>query len=296
MHHLPFRIVLLLFLLFRVLPDATGQVKYLFIEPNISISYDSTLFKVGERYSNTYYKTEAYDFSYLGDTLNKVVIHVKAEHPLDIPISGDKLIDLMEEKAAFFGQMNDTAVAVLEYEKQVRQLADFYCAGAILQDKKSGHTYTAIVCNHNSRSDLTEIRLSSENRRSLSEDYAIIAVFLKGFATYSPALIAREEARIKARYRVKVTPVSKPPENMVWRSNNYFALVRTVQPLAHVLKEVRVQIEYGAEIFYPNDKGEVFIAIPATGKGPVKRKAELVLLNSFGKQVSIPFVAEFNAR
>lgn len=281
---------------FRVLPDANGQVKYLFIEPNISISYDSTLFQVGKRYSNTYYKTEAYDFRYLSDTNNKVVIHVVADHPLDNPIPGDKLVELMEENAVGIAQMKDTAVIVLEVDRQVKKLGEFYCAGALIQHKESGTNYTTIVCNHNSNSDMTEIRLQSLNRRTLSEDYAIIDGFLKGFTVYSPAQIASEEARIKARYKVKVTPVSKPPEDMMWRAKSYFALVRTVQPLAHILKEVRVQIEYGAEIFYPNDKGEVIIAIPATGKGPVKRKAELILLNSFGKQVSIPFVAEFNAR
>lgn len=35
---------------------------YKFIEPNISVSYDSNYFKIEKRYSNTYYETEAYDF------------------------------------------------------------------------------------------------------------------------------------------------------------------------------------------------------------------------------------------
>ena len=56
-----------------------------FIEPNISVSYDSNYFKLSQRYSNTFYETEAYDFRYQLDTANKVTIHLKADHASEYP-------------------------------------------------------------------------------------------------------------------------------------------------------------------------------------------------------------------
>src|SRR6187402_1131839 len=58
---------------------------YKFIEPNISVSYDSNVLKITQRYSNTFYKTESYDFSYQGDTAKKALIHISASNPTEYP-------------------------------------------------------------------------------------------------------------------------------------------------------------------------------------------------------------------
>lgn len=296
MSHIRYKTILFVFSVFCMLTEVAGQKKYLFIEPNISFSYDSTRLSVEDRYSNAVYRTEAYDFRVLTDTENHVRIHVIANHPLEKPIPHEELQQLMEEKTDLLGQVSDSTIAVLDYDKKVRLVQGFLCAGAVLLDKKTGRTYTTITCNHNSISDLTEIRLTSSNRRTLNEDYELLASFLKGFATYSAAKIAKEESLIKARYTVKVTPTTEPIEQLKWRSNNYFAIVSTKQPLKHKVKEVRLDIGLGFETFASNERGEVYIACSDTKKGLIRRKAELVLLTSFGKQVSIPFVVVFKSK
>ena len=61
------------------------QNSYKFIEPNISLSYDSNRYQITNRYSNTAYETESYDFEFRLDTVNKVNINIKANHPIDFP-------------------------------------------------------------------------------------------------------------------------------------------------------------------------------------------------------------------
>ncbi len=296
MAHIPFKIILLLISVFCIGSDAAGQQKYLFIEPNISFSYDSTKLKVETRYSNTVYKTESYDFILSTDTINRVRIHVMANNPLEKPISVEEVAKFMEEKLAMLEDARDSAVTVLEYDKKVRNVEGFLCTGVLLQDKKTGATYTSITCNHNSDADLTEIRLTSDNHKTLREDYELLALFLKGFATYTPEKIAKEEALIKARYKVKVKPTTAPNGGLKWPKSDFYAIVSTKQPLKHVVKSVNLYMGYAIIMFPPNERGEVYIDCSGTKKGVNRLKAELVLLNSFGKMVAIPFVVEFNTR
>ena len=73
--------------LFAFFPDISGQAPntYKFIEPNISLSFDSNYFKITNRYSNETYGKESYDFLYGSDSLRKMQIHISANHPVKYP-------------------------------------------------------------------------------------------------------------------------------------------------------------------------------------------------------------------
>jgi hypothetical protein len=186
-----------------------GQNSYKFIEPNISFSYDSTKLKISNRYSNTFYETESYDFKSIVDANNKIIINVKADHSVEKPISKLTLQKKMTERIPEILKLNDGRISILEYDKTVRQVGDFLCFGFILFDEKTKITRTAITYNHITTADLTEIGLLSQNRKSLSSDYKILENFIQGFTAYSKEKIFKEDSLIKGKYTVNILPTKK---------------------------------------------------------------------------------------
>jgi hypothetical protein len=270
---------------------------YLFIEPNISLSFDSTKFKIGKRYSNTTYETESYDFTTAFDTANRVLIQVSAKHPLGGSMSTKKLEDAMNDRIKAFLKVKDSRVVLVDYDKKARRVADFVCAGFVLLDKKTKKAATRIVCNHISESDLTEVMLLSMHRKSLVDDYKILEQLLQGFSAYSKARIHKEDSLIKAQYTINVLQAKdtvmygfkrQPPV--------YFAVVTTNEPLQHRVKEATLDLKFGKQIFSPNENGEVYITFSDSEKGTIKKTGELVMLNSFGKKVKIPFSFTYENR
>lgn len=284
--------LLLTFLLFFCKVWGQKPNSHKFVEPNVSVSYDSNYFKVAQRYSNTFYETEAYDFKYQLDTANKVTIHLKAdqvgEHP---PMS---VVD--EQMASGIKQLKavDTdSFKVVSIDESPRHIKGFSLVGFVGYDKVNKQYGTMISGFHLSDSDKTEIRYSSTNRNDLAKEYEILNAFLSEFKAYSKEQIAKEEAQLKTKYSVVVTPTETVIENFKYRRKTYLGIVTVKQPLEHKISEVRLTTSLGQEIFKPDGNGQVAIACFDEKKGNVVRKGELVLLNSFGKQVKLPFTFSY---
>ena len=286
-------ITVLLLTLFTLSSNLFGQNNYQFIEPNISFSYDSTKMKITDRYSNTFYETEAYDFCTTFDTINKVRINVKANHPVVNTFPAIEQERIMNDRIKEFQKFKKKKVSLVDFDKTVRHIGEFLCAGFILLDKKTKTTMTTIVCNHISNVDITEVQLTSFKRKTLSPDYKIVEDFLKGFSSYPKEKIFTEDSLINAKYTISILKANDTMENLSWRKRSYFAVVKTNEQLMHKVKEVRLNNSYGKEIFKANDNGEVYIYCWDKEKGIIERKGELIIINSFGKNVKIPFTFKY---
>lgn len=274
-----------------------GQNSFKFIEPNISFSYDSTKLKITNRYSNKTYETESYDFKTTFDTLNKVEINIRANHPIDHSSSSLEQEKIMNNGIKEIQKMKDSRISLVDYDKTAKRIGNFFCFGFTVLEKKTKTTFTNIFCIHISDADITEVKLTSIKRQSLAADYKILENFLKGFSSYSKEKIFIEDSLIKNKYTVSVVETKETIENLKWRNNSYFAIVKTNQPLQNKVKEVRLDIAgYGQEIFPANDNGEVYIACTDWQKGLIERKGEFVIINSFGKNVKIPFTFKYNKK
>lgn len=262
------------------------QNSYKFVEPNISISYDSNYFKNVKRYSNTFYETEAYDFSYYGDTSKKVTIHIKADHPIEYPPKRSRDSLILAGLDEIRHVRNDSFV-VVTIDKDIQEIGGFSCVGLIGFDKVNKRFAMIINCYHFSDSDNTEITLIS-NGNDLESGYKILHTFISGFKSYSKRDIEEEELLIKKRYTVIVTP-TKQIDNFKYRPKTYLGLVSVKQKLEHRISEVRLARKIGNEKFTPNEKGQVPIVSLDDEKGKIVKKGELIMLNSFGKEVSLPF-------
>lgn len=269
----------------------SGQNTYKFIEPNVSISYDSNYFKIGQRYSNTFYESDAYDFSYQGDATKKVTIHIKAGQPIEFPPKHlrDSLIlaGLDEIKHA----QNDT-FSITNIDTKIRDISGFSCVGVVGFDKTNKEYATVISCYHFSDNDKTEVNFIS-NGKDLDNEYAIIISFLKNFTSYSKQEIENEEQLIKNKYTVVVVPTQTVIDNFKYSPITYLGIVSTKQPLQHKISEVRLTGSVGQEIFSPDENGKVYIISNDKDKGNISKKGELVIFNSFGKKVKLPFTFSY---
>ena len=260
---------------------------YKFIEPNISVSYDSNFFKIAKRYSNETYGTESYDFSYHGEPSKKVRINIRAAHPIEYPpkMARDSLILAGIEEMK--NTQNDT-FAIINIDKQIKDINGFSCVGLIGYDKIEKKYSSFIGCYHNSNNDNTEINYMS-NGKDLEAEYKTLTSLLTGFHSYSKQRIDREDSIIKSKYTIIVTPTRTVPDDLKYRPKTYAGIITTKEKLEHTISEVRLGFSLGFELFSPNAEGQVLIFSNDNDKGAVTKKGELVLLNSFGKKVRIPF-------
>lgn len=264
-----------------------AQNSYKFIEPNISIAYDSNQFKISKRYSNTTYETESYDFLYTGDPGKKATIHIRAAYPAGLPSkqTQDSLILASLEEIRDID--NDT-FAIVELDKKPRNINGFSCAGAVGYDKMRKEHSVFIGCHYSSNNNNTEINLISDGN-NLESGYVILQSFLKSFKSYSRAEIDKEDELIKNKYTVVVTPTQDIVNNFQYMPKTYVGIVSTKQPLQHTISEVRMESSFGLEVFTPAENGKLYIRAVDGEKGEIKKEGELILLNSFGKKVKIPF-------
>lgn len=262
---------------------AQGQNTYKFIEPNISISFDSNYFKVIQGYSNSTYETEAYDFLYK-NKMTEGTIHVAASPPIKYP-KKDLLDSLI---VSDFNKMkniiNDT-LSIVDIDSKIRTIDDFSCVGLVAYDKIHKEYGAMIKCFHFSENDHTEIVLMS-NEKKLDSGYLILSRFLNGFKSYSQKEIEDEDKMIKDRYSVSVTQLKKDNND----SFTYKGLVKINEPLTNKIIEARIETSSGKEIFVPDSVNQqITITLNDKNKGRISKEGEIILLNSFGKRVSLPF-------
>jgi hypothetical protein len=278
-----------------------GQTITKFIEPNISFKFDTTKIKITNRYSNTTYKTESYDFKPTYDTINKVRINVSANQAIENPTTVQQQEKMMQERIANFKTVKDNRVTLIEYDKKVRKVGEFLCVGFTLMDNASKTKITTIMCNHISKSDITEVKLSSRNRKSLEQDYKILEQFFKGFKTYTKEELNLNDSISKSKYTIIVETAKDTIENFKYRRGEYFAVVKTKEKLEDKLKEVNVVLaeEEGmlsVENFTPKENGATYIACKISEKGIVDKKGYFVIVNSIGRDIKIPFRIKFEKK
>lgn len=263
-----------------------AQLSYKFIEPNISFSYNEELFEISNRYSNTYYNTENYDFKV--KTKSDITITVKADHPpkkiRSVMFMDSVMTSRIEDVKTFFKK---DSITIIEIDKKIKHISDFLCVGFTILDKNSKEKISSITCNHITINDKTEVTLLSSGNVSLSENYEIIKTFLEGFKTYSEQEILKEEQTIKDAVEIIVEKSTKEVKLFSDRKNAYVGVLKVNKKMSSKLKEIRIINSFGKEIFTPERNGNVYFACK---KNDVEENSgEAIFINSFGKEVIIPF-------
>jgi len=260
---------------------------YKFIEPNISVSYDSNFLKITQRFSNSFYKTESYDFSYQGDTAKKALIRISAGNPTEYPPQKHRDSLILAGIEEIKSTLKD-AFSLIDIDKQIKDINGFSCAGIVGYDKLSKKYTTFIKCYRFTDIDNTEVNYFSKGN-DLKIEYQILTPFLSAVKSYSQKEIDHEDSLIKSKYTVVVNPTETIVENFKYRPKTYIGIVSVSQKLEHKISEVTLTGSLAQEIFSPNEDAQVPISSNDSEKGSVTKRGELILLNSFGKKVNLPF-------
>lgn len=267
---------------------------YKFIEPNISISYDTSQIKITENYYNTFYNTEGTDFTFYKDTGTKSVIHVTAQHPItEVPglhFIDSVMLDGMKE------MQNDLpkGIRMVTHDSTIRHINTFSCAGVVLYDGKNKAYGTTITCNHFSNDDMTEIRYKSFADTSLETGYIKLEKFLAGFKTYSLKEIQREVDQFRKTYTVTIKKLGNIPNEIKLLPHTFAGTVQITPKPTHMIFGVQIKVGSHAEqLFKPDKENNVYITCRDEVEGLIHKEGKLVFLNSFGKKVEIPFSFEY---
>ncbi|MFK7058709.1 hypothetical protein V3Q90_01045 [Flavobacterium oreochromis] len=263
-----------------------AQLSYKFIEPNISISYNKELFEISNRYSNTYYNTENYDFKVKNKS--NITITVKADYPpkkiRSVEFMDSVMSSRIEDVKAFFKK---DSITIIEIDKKINHISDFLCFGFTILEKNSKEKTSSITCNHITVNDKTEITLLSSVNTSLSKNYEIIKTFLEGFKTYSEQEIQKEEQKIKDNVEIVVEKSTKEIKSFSYIKNAYIGVLKVNKKISSKLKKIRIINSLGKEVFTPEKNGNVYFACKKNATE--ENNGEAIFINSFGKEVIIPF-------
>lgn len=279
-----------LFTIFTIFfATAFGQTtnSYIFIEPNVSLSYDSSEIKIKDKLSNTVYRTESCWLTHIPSNAN---VFIDSRHSFVIPIQKhqDSLIDLsinMVNKLA-----NDTmqiykAGIAINYN-------GFSGFGFIAKAIKENEYVISFRCSKFYEGGTCSIFYSATSTDKIDTyEYHKNALnsILDSITTYSIKDFKAEDSLLSRKYTITVDSVDRPTNFPPSLTRTFFGKVIIEPTLENKIKEVSVSGQYGSQIFKPQSDGQIFIDCNDTQKGEVEKKCELVLLDKFGKQVRVPF-------
>ena len=263
--------------------ESFAQNKITFIEPNVSITYDSNVFVQKNRYSNTIYG-EAYDFYFKKIKAPLTHIHILAGFTKTKP--SKKLQDSIVIVTVNDVKSSKEAKRDLVYaESKPVSINGFSCIGLIMKDNKSD--YHIMIKGLSIFEDGTsEFQYISSGRKELDKEYEILKSFLSGFKSYTINQIKDEDAALQKKYTITIVP----KENK-FPSTTFTGLVQVKERLTNKIVEARITQAHGEfeEMFSPQPDGSMIISCFDKQTGKIDKKGYLVVLNSFGKRVNLPF-------
>lgn len=286
----PFIMAFFLLTLFLHPVRSSGQTQnaYQFIEPNVSVSYDSNVYKIGSRYSNSTYETESYDFKKVNEKKYTVRVHVSAR-PSSLKPSKETMDSSVQKMLRQLKASQDKNVKIDTTD--TKTINDISCMAMVISDKNSTRISTIINGLKMFDGGYCEISYIASGSKDLKKEYRSFDSLTSGFKFYSKQEINKEEVQIKNKYTVRVDTSSIITEDP--RQITYSGVVQLKQRAEHIVVEARLNNRIGQEIFLADENGHVLIVSADPQKGRVIKRGELIVLNAFGKKVKLPFTFSY---
>ncbi len=122
-----------------------------------------------------------------------------------------------------------------------------------------------------------------------TKDEKVLTSIIDGITTYTRKDIELENSSLASMYKITVDSIARPIDMPSYFKRTFFGKVIVKSTLNNRVKEVSVSSEYGSQIFKPQHDGQIILDCNDSKKGYIEKECELIILNSFGKQVRIPF-------
>lgn len=260
---------------------------YQFIEPNVSLKYDSSLVKPKDRFTNSVYGTESYGFSCSLPNRSKTYIQISTGLP---PKNADqKYQDSVAN--AIIKQINRYAgdSIVIKATRPVRYKG-FSGYGYITWRKKSKMYDIAYAGTRFFDDGLCKIYYLSSSPNTIDgfdKDSVVVTALIDGIESYSKKYFEEEETALKQKYAIVVDSIAKPSGFPI--EGTFFGLVKVKGKLENTIQSV----DMGYQQFFPDYRNEILVYFNDAGKGLIEKKGHLILINKVGKQVRLPFTFSY---
>lgn len=260
---------------------------YIFIEPNVSLSYDSNTIKIQDIFYNNLYHTESYWLTIIPSNAN-VFIDSKQSPKIPTQKYQDSLIDLS------INMVNNIANDTMQIYKEgiAIHYNGFSGFGFITKSKLETEYVIAFRCSKFYDGGVCSIFYSASSKDTI-DSYSFhkndLLSIIDRITTYSVADYKTEDSLLLKKYTISVDSADKPEYLPPHLKGAFFGKVIIEPVLENKVKEVIVLENYGSQIFKPQTDGQIIFYCNDDQIGVVEKNCELVLLDKFGKQVRVPF-------
>lgn len=256
---------------------------YLFVEPNVSLKYDSSILHFNTRIPHPIHGTEGYAFTY--DFPERLSTAVQVNTALPVKTADKRFRDSVN--AAIIKQINRYAgdsITVKVFHPINYKGFEGY--SYITFHKRTGESHIAFACNQYYPDGVCKFYYMSASATTIDKfevDSQKVCKLLDNIASYSKAELAAEEKTMQQRYTITVDSIGKPQGFNL--NATYYGMVKIHGKLENVVKSV----DLGYQQFFPDYKNEILLYITDLNKGRIDKTAELILLTKAGKEVRLPF-------
>jgi len=263
-----------------------------FIEPNVSVSYDSNLYSLSEPYGS-FNTRQGFDFKLRNDNIHRPAIHIEANISGKYPGRSSQDSAVLSKIEIVKKERSKAPGRVPVLEETVRDVHGFSCLGIVMYDSATKKHTTIISGLRLFEGGYSDFRYYSFQRNDLKTDYEILSDLLSGWRSYTPEEIEREEADMKKKYVVTVDSIALTPQELQNREYTFAAIVRvSPQPPNGIFAAMVRNNLFNARTRSMVDGG-VKITCKDYEPGKITHQGQLFLLNSFGKTVKFPFTIAY---
>jgi hypothetical protein len=264
-----------------------------FIEPNVSIHYDSLQFKVRGKFAHHLYAKEFIYFDVLTREKLKITIKLAPNNPIkniNALFQKDSLVLAYKEKLI---NTKGEDIQLTYIDTGIVRIHDFSCYGFIFTNTKEPEVYHAIHGIHATADNFTQVDYYGLNEKDLASCYKNLTRFLAGFKSYSALEITTMEQAIKNKYTVKVDSIANPKLKPFHFT--YTGKISIREKLQHKLLAIHINAPNGngIQIFKPNKLNQTFIAIQDKEKGRLTKEGVAIFLNELNKVIAVPFTFSY---
>lgn len=271
------------------------EEKKLFIAPFVELTYNDSI-EIGERFSNTYYNTEAYELKFKNTSENRIYIE-NSTLPIKFDMKSlDSLIQLnidnWENK-----QGNDTA-KILFKPTYINENGFIGSASFIYSKvfRKYSVTFSGSRIYSNGHTTFEYMQSSDDKLKSESE-ISTIKNLLNKIKYIEQSNIEKTEAEIAINTIIQFVRTNKKANNII----NYNGEIISYEIKTNRIKGMKYSVEIpinfgnvnGTQTIEPNEQNQLIVDFKKEDTDLVKN-CSLVLTTEINKKIKIPFKIEID--
>lgn len=267
---------------------------HVFISPNVSVSYDTLIFRTGKTFGSPSYEGQSQEFNTaLKDSIKRIIYVSPVSTYENFAASFQDSVMLASISYLTKKAGNDT-IRLME-TSHLFHWNGFSCLGFstfVSADTASGYA-NLFQCLKTFKGGLCQITYIASEKQptSLKTDSVLLVQLLSGIKDHTPDDYKKEDEWIKRRTKVWVNRMSKPlTETQKRWGISYYGELYVKPAKNRKIKEIHVRDGHGYRLYrQKSGNSPVLIEISEKKHGKCQGAGKVILYDSLGKEVEVPF-------